>query len=75
MIDRHSAVSGLVVTGLAALAMACTGTTRAASGSADPQYASPSPYASPSGGDVVDKTRSGAEKVGEKVKEGAEKAG
>jgi len=74
MMHRHSAVSALVVMGVAALAMAGTGTARAA-GSADPQYASPSPYASPSGGDVVDKTRSGAEKVGEKVKEGAEKTG
>jgi len=76
MIHRQQVGGGLALAVLAVLAMAWTGTTRAAAiGAQDPQYASPSPYASPSGGDVVDKTRSGAEKVGEKVKEGAEKTG
>jgi hypothetical protein len=59
--------ASLAVAGLAGLLVACTETARTANNSGDPQYASPSPAT----GDVVDKARAGAEKAGEKVKEGA----
>jgi hypothetical protein len=68
MIQRYSIACALAVASAALLA--CTDTTRAQGGSAEP-YASPSPKS----GDVVDKTRVEAEKAGEKIKEGAEKTG
>jgi hyperosmotically inducible periplasmic protein len=67
--NRRESVWTLGLVASAAVALACTTgeSTRAAN-------ASPAPYASPSG-DVVDKTRAGAEAAGEKAKDGAEKAG
>jgi len=75
MTQRYLLAAGLVVAGASASLLACTGSARATQGGASAEtYASPSPYARPSG-DVVDKTRAGAEKAGEKIKEGAEKTG
>ena len=74
MIRRESLWAGVGTVGAVVL-LAGMGTVRAARDtSSEGPYASPTPYASPSG-DAVDKARAGAEKVGEKVKEGAEKAG
>ena len=71
MTQRYS-IAALTIAGASAALLASTGTARATTqGSAEA-----TPYASPSpGGDVVDKTRAGAEKAAEKVKEGAEKTG
>jgi ankyrin len=72
--NRRESLSTLtVIATVTAGALACMGTARAAREPAS--EASPSPYASPRSGDVVDKARAGAEKAGEKIKKGAEKTG
>ncbi len=70
MTRPDSFIHALSLAGVLTLVLGCT--TRAAdqAGSASP---SPSPYASP--GDVVDRARDTAEKVGDKAAEGAHKAG
>jgi osmotically-inducible protein OsmY len=71
MTQRYSIAVALTIAGASAALLASTGTARASQGGSEAtQSASPSP-----GGDVVDKTRAGAEKAAEKVKEGAEKTG
>jgi osmotically-inducible protein OsmY len=71
MIQRHSLPTALAVAGASALLLACTRTAPATQAAGE----SPSPYASPTSGDVVDKARAGAETAGEKIKEGAQRAG
>jgi osmotically-inducible protein OsmY len=76
MRQPYSLAARLALAGAAAVLLACTGSAATQGGAAETATsASPSPYASPASGDVVDKTRAGAEKAGEVIKEGAEKTG